>query len=83
MQYVSESADATVVFAYQVRGLRGAGVRRAQLRGLPPKQRYRREHDGAESTGAALMGAGIPLELVSPDEARIDWRSRIEVWRAI
>jgi alpha-galactosidase len=83
VQYVSESLDTTVVFAYQVRGLRGAGVRRAQLRGLRPEQHYRREHDGVESIGAALMGAGIPLDLVDPDEAWIDWRSRVEVWQRV
>jgi alpha-galactosidase len=85
MQYVSETADETVVFLYQVRGLVGAGMRRARLRGLVPERRYRREADGAESTGAALMGAGVPIDLLPRGERhpRLDWLSRIEVWRAL
>ena len=43
VQYVSEAADETVVFLYQVRGLVGAGMRRARLHGLLPDQRYRRD----------------------------------------
>ena len=43
--------------------------------------------DGAESTGAALMGAGIPMDLLSGSETQrhpgLDWRSRVEVWRAV
>src|SRR3979411_464185 len=39
VQYVSESADEAVVFLYQIRGLRGAGVRRARLQGLVPERR--------------------------------------------
>ncbi|MDQ6671487.1 MAG: alpha-galactosidase [Chloroflexota bacterium] len=80
VQYVSQEADETVVFVYQVRGLVGAGVRRARLRGLVPDGRYRRDEDGAESTGAALMGAGVPIDFRQPV---LDWRSRVEVWRAI
>ena len=66
---------------YQVRGIRGAGARRARLRGLEAARRYRRDGDGVESTGAALMEAGVPLHLVSAAEPSLDWRSRIEVWR--
>ena len=68
---------------YQVRGLRGAGIRRTRLRGLDASRRYRRASDGVESTGAALMGAGIPLDLVSEAQPALDWRSRIDVWRAV
>jgi alpha-galactosidase len=80
VQYVSHAGDATAVFMYQIRGLRGAGARRARLRGLVPARRYRRDADGAESTGAALMGAGIPIGLASVE---LDMRSRLDVWRAI
>jgi alpha-galactosidase len=86
VQYVSAAAEETVLFAYQVRGLVGAGTRRARLQGLVPGRRYRREADGAESTGAALMGAGVPLDLVSRDaegHPALDWRSRIDVWQAV
>ena len=85
VQYVSETADETVVFLYQLRGLVGAGMRRARLHGLVPERRYRREGDGAESTGAALMGAGIPMDLLSQRERHpgLDWRSRVEVWRSL
>jgi alpha-galactosidase len=82
VQYVSRARDEFVVMLYQVRGLRGAGVRRALLRGLEPSTRYRRVSDGAESTGAALMGAGMPVDLVSGAEPSLDWRSRVDVWRA-
>jgi hypothetical protein len=34
-----------------------------------------------ESTGAALMGAGVPLDLVSAQEPTLDWRSRVDIWR--
>jgi alpha-galactosidase len=81
VQYVSGARDAFVVMMYQVRGLRGAGTRRARLRGLAPSRRYRRVRDGVESTGAALMGAGVPLDLVSAQEPTLDWRSRIDIWR--
>ena len=83
VQYVSADLDEFVVFLYQVRGLRGAGTRRARLLGLEPSRRYRRDKDGAESTGAALMGAGIPVDLVTAAEPALDWRSRIDVWRAM
>lgn len=79
--YVSPSADELAVFMYQVRGVRGAGARRACLYGLSGDRRYRRESDGMESTGAALMEAGIPLDLVSAADPRLDWRSRIDIWR--
>jgi alpha-galactosidase len=83
VQYVSLDLAEFVVMLYQVRGLRGAGVRRARLRGLEASRRYRRVSDGVESTGAALMGAGIPLDLVSGAEPALDWQSRIDVWRAV
>jgi alpha-galactosidase len=82
VQYVSAARDEFVVLLYQVRGLRGAGTRRARLLGLEPVRRYRRDRDGAESTGAALMGAGAPIDLVTAAEPGLDWRSRIDVWRA-
>jgi alpha-galactosidase len=84
-QFVSESGEETVVFLYQLRGLVSAGVRRARLQGLLPSRRYRRVTDGVESTGAALMAAGIPLDFVSAASGPrgLDWRSRLEVWRAI
>jgi alpha-galactosidase len=80
VQYVSASQDETVVFMYQVRGLMDAGAPRARLQGLRRSQRYRRTSDGAESTGAALMAAGVPLDLVT---TRQDYVSRCEVWRAV
>ena len=85
VQYVSPSADETVVFVYQVRGLRGAGVRRMRLLGLQPDRRYRRTTDGLESAGAALMAAGVPADVVDPTDSRpvLDWRSGFQVWRAI
>ena len=87
VQYVSDLAEQTVVFLYQVRGLVGAGMRRARLHGLQPDRRYRRDEDGAESTGAALMGAGIPLDLLPKREAGhhpgLDWLSRVQVWRVV
>ena len=85
VQYVSPSADETVVFVYQVRGLRGAGVRRVRLHGLQPDRRYRRTSDGLESAGAALMAAGVPADVVDPTDSRpvLDWRSGFQVWRAI
>jgi alpha-galactosidase len=82
VQYLSADLAELVVMLYQVRGLRGAGMRRARLQGLEPGRRYRRVRDGAESTGAALMGAGVPVDLVTPAEPGLDWRSRIDVWRA-
>jgi alpha-galactosidase len=83
VQYVSEDASATVIFMYQIRGFRGAGARRARLHGLDPTQRYRRVSDGTVSTGAALMAAGIPLDLVTAAQPDLDWRSRIEAWHAV
>jgi alpha-galactosidase len=84
---VSEAADSTVVFLYQVRGLVGAGMRRARLHGLVPDRRYRRDEDGVESTGAALMAAGVPIDLLSSTATQrhpgLDWRSRVQVWRSI
>ena len=48
-------------------------------------RRYRREIDGVESTGAALMAAGIPSDLVLSGQRfpSLDWRSRLDVWRAV
>jgi alpha-galactosidase len=85
VQYVSHEGGESVVFLYQIRGVLGAGVRRARLRGLVPARRYRRVDDGAESTGAALMGVGIPVDLSSrvAEPWSLDLRSRYEVWRAI
>ncbi len=84
VQYVSEYATETVVMMYQIRGLRGAGARRMRLRGLQPEFRYRRDGDGAESSGAALMAAGIPAALVGTGERRptLDWQSAVQMWRA-
>jgi alpha-galactosidase len=85
VQYVSLSGDETVIFVYQVRGLRGAGVRRVRLHGLQAERRYRRTADGVESAGAALMGAGVPADVVDPTDSRpvLDWRSGFQVWRAV
>jgi alpha-galactosidase len=85
VQYVSRSGDRTVIFVYQTRGLRGVGVRRLRLHGLQPDRRYRRDADGAESTGAALMAAGVPAEVVDPRHPRpiLDWYSGFQTWDAI
>jgi alpha-galactosidase len=85
VQYVAPDGEQTVVFVYQVRGRLGAGVQRVRLHGLAPERRYRREIDGAESAGAALMSAGIPADVVDPRHARaaLDWRSGYQVWRAL
>ena len=80
VQYVSASGEETAVLLYQLRGLVGAGVPRVQLRGLVGSRRYRREMDGLESTGDALMSSGIVAET---DGSGLDWRSRIDLWRAI
>jgi alpha-galactosidase len=85
VQYVSPDGTQSVVLMYQVRGQVGAGTRRARLQGLLPEKRYRREVDGLESTGAALMSAGVPLNLASIVDGKVslDWRSRLDVWRAV
>jgi alpha-galactosidase len=85
VQYVSASGDRTVVFVYQTRGKRGSGIRRVRLHGLQSERRYRREVDGAESSGAALMAAGMPAEVVDPGHARpvLDWYSGFQVWQAV
>jgi alpha-galactosidase len=108
VQYVSTDQNEFVVFLYQIRGLRGAGVRRARLHGLDPSRRYRRIFSdaaggtgsslmggaargtgsslmggAAEATGATLMGSGVPVDLVTAAEPTLDWRSRIDRWRAI
>lgn len=85
VQYVSPDRTETVVFVYQVRGVVGEGPRRIRPRGLAPHRRYRRAADGAVSTGAALMSAGLPSAFPAPAPPRHteDWRSRIEVWRTV
>jgi alpha-galactosidase len=85
VQYVSPDGEQTVVFVYQVRGLRGAGVRRVRLHGLRADRRYQRSSDGTESTGTALMGAGIPMNVVEPGakSAVLDWQSGLQIWRAM
>ena len=85
VEYVSPAGDEAVVFVYQIRGLRGSGVRRVRLHGLQADRRYRRTVDGAESTGAALMGAGVPANVVEPTERRpvLDWQSGVQVWRGV
>jgi alpha-galactosidase len=89
VQYVSEDRATTVVMAYQVRGRVGRGARRLRLQGLDPNRRYRRAGLGggaapAEATGAALMGAGLPLFAEEPPEPLHvgDWLSEIQVWEA-
>jgi alpha-galactosidase len=91
VQYVSEDRRETVVLLYQVRGRVGQGHRRFRLHGLDSDRRYRRmsldglaEASMAESTGAALMGSGLP---VFPDAPPVplhaqDWQSEIQVWQA-
>ena len=85
VEYVSPSADRVALLLYQVRGLRGQGARRLRLQGLLPERRYRRSSDGRESTGAALMAAGVPAALVSSGERHplLDWRSQLQVWTAV
>jgi alpha-galactosidase len=85
VQYVDPHGDATVIFEYQVRGLRGAGVRRMRLHGLRPDARYRRFSDGMESTGSALTRAGVPTGLVDPTVSKpvLDFRSAFQGWRVI
>jgi alpha-galactosidase len=79
VQYVSDDAQSTAVLLYQVRGVLGRGARRFVLHGLLPDARYVRESDGCESTGGALMSAGLPGGAVGYG----DWRSNLQVWRAI
>jgi alpha-galactosidase len=84
VQYVSEDRAQTVVLAYQVRGRLGRGHRRIHLRGLDPARHYRRVDTGSgaptsSSTGAALMGAGLPLFADRPLNA-LDWLSEIQLW---
>jgi len=79
------TAEQAVIFAYQVRGRRGAGVRRIRLQGLQLEPRDRRTGDGAESTGAALQGAGIPANVVGPTERSpvLDWQSGFQIWAPV
>jgi alpha-galactosidase len=84
VQYVSPDRRESVVFQYQVHALIGQGLRRIRLRGLDPDRRYRRAADAAESTGAALMAAGLPLAFALPPgpwHAR-DWASAVDLWQA-
>lgn len=85
VQYVALDGSATAVLLYQVRGVRGQGARRMPLHGLLPERRYRRDQDGAESSGAALMTSGVPAILVSTAERhpRLDWRSTLQIWRVV
>ncbi len=84
VQYVSPDRRETVVLLYQVRGVVGRGARRVRLRGLDPDRRYRRASDGAESTGATLMAAGIPADFPPAEPLHTqDWRSRVEVWEGV
>jgi alpha-galactosidase len=92
VQYVSADRRSTVVMAYQVRGRVGRGARRVRLRGLDPTRRYRRVIEGpdpgavpAESTGAALMGAGMPMFAEPPGDPlhTADWLSEIQHWEAV
>jgi alpha-galactosidase len=83
VQYVSPGGEETVVFTYQLRGLAGAGVRRIRLHGLQPERRYRRAGDGAESSGAVLMTAGLPASVAQPASPGLDWQSGFQVWRAV
>ncbi len=76
VQYVSEAREATVLLAYQVRGVLGAGGRHLRLRGLDPRRVYRHRSDGVETTGAALMAGGVPVHLVG------DWQSELQEWSA-
>jgi alpha-galactosidase len=89
VQYVSADRRSTVVMAYQVRGRVGRGARRLRLRGLDPKRLYRQVTEDAdaavvESTGAALMGAGLPIFAEQPpDPLHVsDWLSEIQLWES-
>jgi hypothetical protein len=75
--------------AYQVRGRVGRGARRTSLRGLEPNRRYRRvtedsDAEAIQSTGAALMGAGLPIFAEQPpDPLHVsDWLSEVQLWEA-
>jgi len=83
VEYVSPDRRTVVLLLYQVRGEVGAGMPRVRLMALDPARRYRRERDGAESTGAALMAAGLPLRFDAPEgwQPATDWRSALQVWR--
>ena len=85
VQYVSEAGGESMLFLYEVRGLRGKGARRVRLRGLLPERRYRRDQDGVESTGAALMAAGVAATFgdASGWQRELDWRSELQVWRTV
>lgn len=85
VEYVAPDARECVVFLYQIRGLRGSGVPRVRLYGLDPSRRYRRAADAVESTGAALMAAGLPAATVDPGERKpvLDLQSSCQIWRAL
>jgi alpha-galactosidase len=82
VQYVSGDRRESVLFLYQARGALGQGVQQVRLRGLDPSRRYRRASDGAESTGAALMAAGVPAALTGwhGHNSVTDWRSQVQLW---
>jgi len=84
VEYVSGDGATVVVLLYQIRGLRGQGARRMRLQGLAPERRYRRASDGYESTGAALMAAGLPATLVDSGDRHpsLDWQSQLQIWTA-
>ena len=90
VQYVAADRGSTVVMGYQVRGRVGRGARRVRLRGLDPSRRYRRTDPAAgasavESTGGALMAAGLPLFAEEPGgnlHVR-DWLSEVQVWETV
>jgi len=84
VQYVSADRRASVLFLYQIRGVLGQGPRRVRLRGLDPALRYRRAENGVESTGAALMAAGVPAlpAQVRGFRSAGDWASQVQLWEA-
>jgi alpha-galactosidase len=94
VQYVSADRRSTVVLLYQVRGRVGRGARRVRLHGLETDRRYRRVDavgrsaaapgEPIESTGAALMAAGLPVFAEQPPEPRHveDWLSEVQLWES-
>lgn len=85
VQYVSPDRRCCVLLLYQVRGEAGLSDRRVRLQGLDAARRYRREADGMDRTGAALMSAGLPIQFGPPrtSYAVSDWRSALQVWREV
>ena len=74
--YVAPDASAFVLFVYQGHGTGRIDPVYHRLQGLDPDRIYRRE-DGLTASGAALMGAGIPVRL------RNDFASVVMLWQAI